>query len=304
MVGVASTVNGVPALGMPPTVTTTSPLVAPAGTGTTMLVADQLVVAAVVPLKVTVLEPLVAPKLVPVIVTDVPTAALVGVRVVMVGVASTVNGVPALGRPPTVTTTLPVVAPAGTDATMLVADQLDVVAVVPLNLTVLDPLVAPKLVPVSVTDAPTAPLVGARFVIEGDTGVPVCGRNATTAACQRSAAPSDAVAAALPAVAWIASATISAVEGAASIVSRVMKPVPAVIVLRLCVEMTPSSRSPLVVVVALPLSGAVSEALSVALTSSAFVVATPAYSRIANRSEMAVDAPTVTVLAPAAMFCA
>ena len=43
-----------------------------------MLVADQVVGVAVVPLKVTVLVPLVAPKLVPVIVTDVPTGPLVG----------------------------------------------------------------------------------------------------------------------------------------------------------------------------------------------------------------------------------
>src|SRR5262245_44904095 len=167
IVGVGSTVNAVPALGTPPTVTTTLPLVAPAGTVAAMLVADQLVVAAVVPLKVTVLVPLVAPKLVPVIVTDAPTAPLVGLRVVIVGVARTVNAAPALGTPPTVTTTLPVVAPAGTAAVMLVADQLVVAAVVPLKVTVLVPWVAPKLVPVIVTAAPTAPLVGLRVVIVG-----------------------------------------------------------------------------------------------------------------------------------------
>jgi hypothetical protein len=37
------TLNDTPSLATPPTVTTTSPEVAPAGTGTTMLVADQLV---------------------------------------------------------------------------------------------------------------------------------------------------------------------------------------------------------------------------------------------------------------------
>src|SRR5262249_31310147 len=125
------------------------------------------VVAAVVPLKVTVLAPLVAPKLVPVIVTAAPTAPLVGLRVVIVGVGSTVNDVPALGTPPTVTTTLPVVAPAGTGTAMVVADQLVGVAVVPLKVTVLVPCVAPKLVPVIVTAAPTAPLVGLRVVIVG-----------------------------------------------------------------------------------------------------------------------------------------
>src|SRR5262245_17682592 len=152
MVGVGRTVNALPLLATPPSVTTTLPVVAPAGTVAAMLVADQLVVAAVVPLKVTVLVPCVAPKLVPVIVTAAPTAPLVGLRVVIVGVASTVNDVPALGTPPTVTTTLPVVAPAGTGTAMLVADQLVGVAVVPLNLTVLVPCVAPKFVPAIVTD--------------------------------------------------------------------------------------------------------------------------------------------------------
>ena len=158
-----------PLLATPPTVTTTFPVVAPAGTGTTMLVALQLlIVVAVVPLNVTVLVPCVAPKFVPVIVIDAPTAPDVGLRLVIVGVASTVKLDPLLATPPTVTTTFPVVAPVGTFATMLVALQLlIVVAVVPLNVTVLVPCVAPKFVPVIVTDAPTAPDVGLRLVIVG-----------------------------------------------------------------------------------------------------------------------------------------
>ena len=44
-----------------------------------------------------------------------------------------------LATPPTVTTTLPVVAPVGTGATMLVELQLVGVAAVPLNATVLVP---------------------------------------------------------------------------------------------------------------------------------------------------------------------
>ena len=169
IVGVASTVKLDPLLATPPTVTTTFPVVAPAGTGTTMLVALQLViVVAVVPLNVTVLVPCVAPKFVPVIVTDVPTAPDVGLRLVIVGVASTVKLDPLLATPPTVTTTFPVVAPAGTGTTMLVALQLViVVAVVPLNVTVLVPCVEPKFVPVIVTDVPTAPDVGLRLVIVG-----------------------------------------------------------------------------------------------------------------------------------------
>ena len=53
--------------------------------------------------------------------------------------ADTVKLSPLLDCPPTVTTTFPVVAPPGTGATILVALQLVGVAVVPLNVTVLDP---------------------------------------------------------------------------------------------------------------------------------------------------------------------
>jgi hypothetical protein len=76
--GAVVTVNATPLLATPPTVTTTFPLVAPLGTGTTMLVADQFVGAAFVVLNVTVLVPCVAPKLAPLIVTAVPIAPLVG----------------------------------------------------------------------------------------------------------------------------------------------------------------------------------------------------------------------------------
>jgi hypothetical protein len=62
-----------PLLATPPTVTTTFPVVAPLGTGTTMLVGPQLVGVPAVPPNVTVLVPCVAPKFVPVIVTDVAT---------------------------------------------------------------------------------------------------------------------------------------------------------------------------------------------------------------------------------------
>jgi hypothetical protein len=144
-------------------------VVVPVGTGATMLVADQLVGVAVVPLNFTVLVPCVAPKFVPVIVTDVPTGPLVGDRLVILGATATVKLTPLLATPPTVTTTLPVVAPVGTGVTMLVADQLVGVAVVPLNFTVLVPCVAPKFVPVIVTDVPTGPLVGDRVVMLGAT---------------------------------------------------------------------------------------------------------------------------------------
>ena len=89
------------------------------------------------------------------IVTEAVTAAEVGERLVIVGVGSTVKLVPALGTPPTVTTTLPVVVPGGTGTAILVALQLVGVALVPLNETAPLPCVDPKLAPVIVTDCPT-----------------------------------------------------------------------------------------------------------------------------------------------------
>jgi len=164
------TVNGWPLLATPPTVTTTFPVVAPDGTGATMLVADQLVGVAATPLNATLLDPFVEPKFAPAIVTTVPTAPPVGDRPVMLGAGVallTVNDWLLLATPPTVTTTLPVVAPDGTGATMLVVDQLVGVAATPLKVTLLVPFVEPKFAPAIVTTAPTAPLVGDRPVILG-----------------------------------------------------------------------------------------------------------------------------------------
>src|SRR5688572_16930277 len=72
----------------------------------------------------------------------------------------TVNVTPLLATPPTVTTTLPVVAPVGTGAVMLVALHAVGVAVTPLNVRALVPIDAPKLVPVIVTLVPITPFVG------------------------------------------------------------------------------------------------------------------------------------------------
>src|SRR5436309_3060608 len=96
-----------------------------------------------------------------------PTAPEDGDRLVMLTVDRTVKVTPLLSTPLACTTTLPVVAPAGTGATIDVALQLVGVPVVPLNLTVLAPWVAPKLVPATVTDVPTAPEVGDRLVMLG-----------------------------------------------------------------------------------------------------------------------------------------
>jgi hypothetical protein len=139
MVGGGSTVKVTPLLTTPLTVTVTFPVVAPEGTVTAMLVALQLVGVAAVPLKMTVLLPWVAPKLVPAMVTAAFTDAAFGVKLVMLGVGTTVKFTPLLVAPLTVTTRLPVVAPEGTGAMMLVALQLAGAALVPLKVSVLLP---------------------------------------------------------------------------------------------------------------------------------------------------------------------
>ncbi len=75
----------------------------------------------------------------PVIVTGVATGPEVGARLVIAGAGVTVKGTPLLATtPPTVTTTFPVVAAAGTTATIDVSLQLVIdVAAVPLKVTVL-----------------------------------------------------------------------------------------------------------------------------------------------------------------------
>src|SRR5712691_8054254 len=109
-------------LAWPPTVTVTLPLVAPLGTGATMLVALQLVGVAAVPLNLTVLVHCVVPKFVPVIVTGVATGPELTERLVIFGAGTvTVKVTPLLVWPLTGTVTLPLVAPLGTGATMLVA---------------------------------------------------------------------------------------------------------------------------------------------------------------------------------------
>jgi hypothetical protein len=154
-------------LATPFTVTTTFPVVAPVGTGTTIEPVPQVVGVAVVPLNFTVLVPCVEPKFAPEIVTDVPTAPDVGDKVVRLGVGNTVYAEPALATPFAVITTLPVVAPSGTGTTIEVALQLPGIAVVPWNVTELVPCAVPKFVPVIVTEVPTGPEVGDKFVIPG-----------------------------------------------------------------------------------------------------------------------------------------
>ena len=77
------------------------------------------------------------------------------------------NVTPLLATPPTVTTTLPVVAPLGTGTRMLVELQLTGIPTHPLNVTKLVPWVAPKFVPETVTNVPITPDGGERLVIAG-----------------------------------------------------------------------------------------------------------------------------------------
>lgn len=167
ILGTWRTVNGVPLLDVPFTVTTTFPDVAALGTGTVMPVAVQLVGAAAVPLKLIVLFPCGDPKLTPVIATVVPAGPDVGDIALIVGVVETVKGTPLLATPLTVTTIFPDVAPIGTGTAM--PDVVQVVGdpAVPLNVTVLLPCEDPKLVPEMVTDAPGTAVLGKMFAING-----------------------------------------------------------------------------------------------------------------------------------------
>jgi hypothetical protein len=150
-------------------VTTTFPVVTPFGTWATMLVPLQLLTVAGTELSVTLPLPCVAPKLVPVIVNDDPNPPpAAGVTLVIAGAEVTVNVTPLLATPPAaVTTTLPVAAPEGTVATMLVELQLEMVAASVPNFTPPLPCVEPKFDPVIVITEPTAPVFGARLVMLG-----------------------------------------------------------------------------------------------------------------------------------------
>jgi hypothetical protein len=165
IVGDPRTVKVTALLGTPSDVTTIPPVVAPAGTGTTIEVALQEVGVAEVPLKVIVLLPCVAPKLVPVRLTVAPTTPATGERVAILGVGRTVKPTPLLFTPSTLTTTFPVVAPVGTDTTIEVSVHVVIEANLPLNVTEL--AVAPKFVPVIVTVPPIGPEFGERLAMFG-----------------------------------------------------------------------------------------------------------------------------------------
>jgi hypothetical protein len=158
-------------LGSPATVITTAAAPGPrlAGTGTVTLLLLHAVGETVMPPTVTVLAVCLAPKLVPEIVNDVPTGPETGDRLVIPG--ATPKLALGLDKPLTVITTglLPAAKPGGTVATTLVALQLVVAALMPANVTVLLPWLAPKLVPLMVIEAPIGPEAGEKPVIPGVT---------------------------------------------------------------------------------------------------------------------------------------
>ena len=82
---------------------------------------------------------------------------------------ATVNETPPLAAPPTLTTTLPVVAPFGTATTIAPDDQLVGLAAVPLNATMLPPWLVPNPVPEIVTEDPIDAEVVDKLVIFGTT---------------------------------------------------------------------------------------------------------------------------------------
>ena len=94
--GFGITVKATPSLCWAKTVTTTSPVAAPSGTVAVIEVALQRVVAACLPLKVTLLYSFVAPKWLPVISTDVPTGPEVGFKLLITGLGITVKTIPLL----------------------------------------------------------------------------------------------------------------------------------------------------------------------------------------------------------------
>src|SRR5436190_2216943 len=146
----------------PGVVTLIGPLVAPAGTVVVIAVAEFTVKLALVPLNSTAEAPV---KLVPLIVTLVPTGPLSGGKLVIVGGLMTVKLAALLAVPSEVVTLIgPLVAPAGTVAVIAVAEPTVKLALVPLNSTALAPV---KLVPLIVTLAPTGPLPGVKLVIVG-----------------------------------------------------------------------------------------------------------------------------------------
>lgn len=153
----------------PATATEIGPVVAPTGTVVLMLVVVDAVTVAAVPLNVTVLLAGVALKLVPLMVTNVPTIADVGEKPVMVGSGRVaVKSVAEVAvMPSTTTVILPVVAPTGTVVVISVAVNAVMVARLPLIRTVLRSAIVLKFRPEMVIVSPATPNAGVKPVMAG-----------------------------------------------------------------------------------------------------------------------------------------
>jgi hypothetical protein len=145
--------------------TVIGPVVAPVGTLATICVAVFDVIVAITPLNFTQVAPV---RLVPLIVTEVPTGPLDGENEEIVGAADvvvTVKFVALVAVPLAVFTVIgPVVAPVGTSVPICVAVFDVIVAITPLNLTQFAPV---RLVPLIVTEVPTGPLDGENELMVG-----------------------------------------------------------------------------------------------------------------------------------------
>jgi hypothetical protein len=152
------------------TTTGTAPAVTPVGTATLMVVSvHEAYEVTGTPPTVTLDEPWVAPKYLPLMVTDVPAVPKAGAREEVRG-RFTVKVLPADVPAVVVTSTGkgPALTPSGTATLMVVSvhEAYEVTGTPPM-VTLDEPWVAPKYLPLMVTDVPAAPKAGAREEIIG-----------------------------------------------------------------------------------------------------------------------------------------
>ena len=145
--------------------TANGPDVAPDGTRATTRLLLQLVVVTAVPFSETV--PVVVPKLAPSMRTAVPTGPLRGDIPEIPGALVTVKLAALLATPETVTKTFPEDALEGTCATIPAAVQVEGAVATPLKVRELDPCVAPKFSPKTVTSVLCGPEDGDKLEIVG-----------------------------------------------------------------------------------------------------------------------------------------
>jgi hypothetical protein len=151
----------------PLTVTVIFPVVAASGTATTSSVVPALITGETVPLNFTMFSDGTVEKFEPVIVTVVPVVPDRGAKAASV-VCNTVKSVDDVAVfPLTITVIFPVVAVCGTVATNAVVVALVIVAAAPLNATWLEAAVELKLSPEIVTLAPVNAEPGVKLAIIG-----------------------------------------------------------------------------------------------------------------------------------------